>query len=269
MGYNFLSIEVDEGVGIIKLNRPPANSLNEDFTAELGKAFDEVKENDEIKVVMIKSELPGFFIAGADIKMFAQMTPEQGKQVSRDLQAVIDKLENMEKISIAVISGFALGGGLEVALGCDFRFACKKVKIKDKERDVMIGLPETNLGLLPGAGGTQRLSRIIGPKKALYFISQGAQMSVEQAYSLGIIEEIYETPEELFDASLKFAKMIAKRAIKAIGYAKYAIYKGFNKDLKEALEIESEMFYKAFQTEDCKEGLNAFIEKRKPEFKGR
>ena len=201
MAYNFLSIEVDEGVGIIKLNRPPANSLNEEFTAELGKAFDEVKENDEIKVVMIKSELPGFFIAGADIKMFAQMTPEQGKQVSRDLQAVIDKLEDMEKISIAVISGFALGGGLEVALGCDFRFACKKVKIKDKERDVMIGLPETNLGLLPGAGGTQRLSRIIGPKKALYFISQGAQMSAEQAYSLGIIEEIYNTPEELFEAS--------------------------------------------------------------------
>ncbi len=269
MSYNFLNIEVDEGVGIINLNRPPANSLNEEFTAELGKAFDEVKDNDEIKVVMLKSELPGFFIAGADIKMFAQMTPEEGKAISKGLQDVINKLEDMKKISIAVVSGFALGGGLEVALGCDFRFACKKVKIKDKERDVMIGLPETNLGLLPGAGGTQRLSRIIGPKKALFYISQGAQMTAEDAYHLGIVEKLYDTPEELFEDSLKFAKMIAKRAVKAIGYAKYAIYKGYNKDMPEALEIECEMFYNAFKTEDCKEGLNAFIEKRKPEFKGR
>ncbi len=269
MSYNFLNIEVDEGVGIINLNRPPANSLNEEFTAELGKAFDEVKNNDEIKVVILKSNLPGFFIAGADIKMFAQMTPEQGKQVSKDLQEVINKLEDMEKISIAVLSGFALGGGLEVALGCDFRFACKKVKIKDKDRDVMIGLPETNLGLLPGAGGTQRLSRVIGPKKALFFISQGAQMTAEEAFRLGIIEKLYDTADELFEESLKFAKMLAKRAVKAIGYAKYAIYKGYNKDMPEALAIECEMFYKAFQTEDCKEGLNAFIEKRKPEFKGK
>ena len=269
MSYKFLSIEVNEGVGIINLNRPPANSLNEEFTAELGKAFDEVKDNDEIKVVMLKSELPGFFIAGADIKMFAQMTPEEGKQLSYELQKVIDKLEDMEKISIALVSGFALGGGLEVALGCDFRFACKKVKIKDKEREVLIGLPETNLGILPGAGGTQRLSRIVGPKKALFFISQGAQMNAEQAYELGIVEQLYDTPEQLFEESLKFAKMLAKRAVKAIGYAKYAIYKGFNKDMPEALAIENEMFYKAFQTEDCKEGLNAFIEKRKPDFKGK
>ena len=175
----------------------------------------------------------------------------------------------MEKLSIALISGFALGGGLEVALGCDFRFACKKVKVKDKDRDVMLGLPETNLGILPGAGGTQRLSRLIGPKKALYYISQGAQFTAEEAYKMGIVEKLFDTPEELFEESLKFAKMMAKRAVVGIGCAKYAIYKGFNKDMTEALKIENDMFVKAFATEDAKEGFKAFIEKRKPEFKGK
>ncbi len=269
MSYNFLKIEVEDGVGIIKLNRPPANSLNNEFTLELGKAFDEVRENDEIKILMIQSELPGFFIAGADIKMFAQIGPEDARVVSKNLQDVINKLEDMEKLSIALISGFALGGGLEVALGCDFRFACKKVKVKDKDRDVMLGLPETNLGILPGAGGTQRLSRLIGPKKALYYISQGAQFTAEEAYKMGIVEKLFDTPEELFEESLKFAKMMAKRAVVGIGCAKYAIYKGFNKDMTEALKIENDMFVKAFATEDAKEGFKAFIEKRKPEFKGK
>ena len=269
MEYSFFNLLVEDGVGIIELNRPPANSLNADFTEELGVAFKELKENNNVKVILVKSAISGFFVAGADIKMFSKMTPLEGKAISRKLQNVFQILEDMDKISIAAIGGFALGGGLEFALACDFRFASKTAKVKDKERPVMVGLPETSLGVLPGAGGTQRLSRIIGPKKALFFIAQAAQMSTEEAYNLGLIEKLFETDKEMNEAALAFAKSLAKKATYAMGCAKRAIYDGVNETLEVGLKFEAQEFYNCFESEDSTEGFNAFIEKRKPNFQGK
>jgi enoyl-CoA hydratase len=269
MGYKFFNLLVEDGVGIVELNRPPANSLNAEFTDELGKAFQELKDDDNVKVILVRSAIPGFFVAGADIKMFAEMTPLEGKAISRRLQEVFQMLEDMDKISIAAIGGFALGGGLEFALACDFRFASKTAKVKDKERQVTVGLPETSLGVIPGAGGTQRLARLIGPKKALFYISQAAQMTTEEAYNLGIIEKLFETDEEMNEAALKFAKSLAKKATYAIGCAKRAIYDGVNETLEVGLKFEAQEFYNCFESDDSSEGFNAFIEKRKPDFKGK
>ena len=269
MGYNFFSTKVEDGVGIVELNRPPANSLNMEFTDELGSCFAELEKNNEVKVILIRSAIPGFFVAGADIKMFYEMTPLEGKYASKRLQEVIQQLEDMDKVSIAAIGGFALGGGLELALGCDFRFAAKTAKLKDKERPITVGLPETTLGVIPGAGGTQRLARLIGPKKALFYIAQGAQMSTEEAYNLGIIEKLFDTVEEMEAEALKFAKSLAKKATYAIGAAKRAIYDGVNETLEVGLKFEMQQFYNCFESEDSKEGFKAFIEKRKANFKGK
>ena len=269
MGYNFFSLIVEDGVGIVELNRPPANSLNAEFTEELGQVFTELKNNNEVKVILVRSALPGFFVAGADIKMFAEMTPLEGKAISRRLQEVFQMLEDMDKISIAAINGFALGGGLELALACDFRFAAKVAKVKDKEKPVMVGLPETSLGVIPGAGGTQRLARIIGAKRALFYVSQAATMNVEEAHKLGIIEQVFENDEELSKGALEFAKLLAKKATYAIGAAKRAIYDGVNETLEVGLKFEAQEFYNCFESEDSTEGFNAFIEKRKPNFQGK
>jgi len=178
-------------------------------------------------------------------------------------------LEDMDKISIAAINGFALGGGLEFALACDFRFAAKVAKVKDKEKPVMVGLPETSLGVIPGAGGTQRLARIIGAKRALFYVAQAAMMNVEEAYRLGIIEQVFENDEELNKGALEFAKSLAKKATYAIGAAKRAIYDGVNETLEVGLKFEAQEFYNCFESEDSTEGFNAFIEKRKPNFQGK
>jgi len=267
--YKFFTLKVEDNVGILELNRPPANSLNAEFTDELSLGFKELEENDDVKVILIRSGIPGFFIAGADIKMFAEMTPLEGKWISKRLQEVIQQLEDMNKISIAAIGGYALGGGLELALGCDFRFAAKVAKVKDKERPVMVGLPETSLGVIPGAGGTQRLARLIGPKKALFYIAQAAQMTAEEAYNLGIIEKLFDNDEELSTGALEFAKSLAKKATYAIGAAKRAIYDGVDETLSVGLKFENQEFYNCFESEDSTEGFNAFIEKRKPNFKGK
>jgi len=152
MSYEFLKIKVENGVGIITLNRPPANSLNKAIVAELDSAFDEIAANDNAKVLVINSEIPGFFIAGADIKMFTQMTAYDAWEISGELQRVNQKLEDMPKLTIAALGGYALGGGLELAMACDFRFMAESVTIKDKTKVPTLGLPETTLGILPGAG---------------------------------------------------------------------------------------------------------------------
>ncbi|MBW1644904.1 MAG: enoyl-CoA hydratase/isomerase family protein [Deltaproteobacteria bacterium] len=268
MAYQFMSLEINDGVGTIWLNRPPANSLNGEVVEELAQAFDELAASDEVKVLVIASRLPGFFVAGADIKMFAEMNPDQAWDISARLQAVNQKLEDMPKLTIAAIGGYALGGGLELALACDFRFMASTVTIKDKEKTPTIGLPETTLGILPGAGGTQRLARLLGPKKALYYIATATQIKPEEALRLGLVDQLF-PGDQLVEETLKFAKQMAGKAVVGIGCAKKAIYQGFNKDMAEGLRIECDAFKEAFASEDAREGLQAFIEKRPPAFKGK
>ena len=268
MSYQFMNVDITDGVGIIWLNRPPANSLNREVVEELAKAFAELRDNDEAKVLVIASKIPGFFVAGADIKMFTEMTPDQAWDIAARLQEVNQMLEDMPKISIAAISGYALGGGLELALACDFRFMAESVTIKDKERTPTLGLPETTLGILPGAGGTQRLARLLGPKKALYFISTATQIKPQQALQLGLVEKLL-PGDEVVDQTIAFAKEMAAKAVIGIGCAKKSIYQGFNKEMKDGLRIECDAFKEAFGSDDATEGLNAFIEKRPAKFQGK
>jgi len=268
MSYQFMNIEITDGVGTIWLNRPPANSLNGEVVEELAQAFAELRDNDEAKVLVIASKIPGFFVAGADIKMFAEMTPDQAWEISARLQEVNQMLEDMPKISIAAISGYALGGGLELALACDFRFMAESITIKDKERTPTLGLPETTLGILPGAGGTQRLSRLLGPKKALYFIATATQIKPREALELGLVEKLF-PGDELIEQSIAFAREMATKAVVGIGCAKKSIYQGFNKEMADGLRLECDAFKEAFASDDATEGLNAFIDKRKPVFKGK
>ncbi|MBN2333830.1 MAG: enoyl-CoA hydratase/isomerase family protein [Deltaproteobacteria bacterium] len=268
MSYEFLTLEVADGVGTIWLNRPPANSLNRDLVEELSKAFTELAGNDAAKVLVIASKIPGFFVAGADIKMFAEMNPDQAWDIAARLQEVNQQLEDMPKISIAAVGGYALGGGLELALACDFRFMAKTVTIKDKERTPAIGLPETTLGILPGAGGTQRLSRLLGPKKALFYIANAKQISPDEALQLGLVEMLL-PGDELLATTMAFAKELAAKAVIGIGCAKKAIYQGFNREMKDGLRIECDAFKEAFASNDATEGLNAFIDKRPAQFTGK
>jgi enoyl-CoA hydratase len=268
MDYRFLNVEIIDGVETIWLNRSPANSLSREVVEELATAFAELRDNDEAKVLVIASKIPGFFVAGADIKMLTEMTPDQAWDISARLQEVNQMLEDMPKISIAAISGYALGGGLELALACDFRFMAKSITLKDKERTPTLGLPETTLGILPGAGGTQRLARLLGPKKALYFISTATQIKPQQALELGLVEKLV-PGNELIEQTMAFAREMAVKAVVGIGCAKKSIYQGFNKDMKDGLRIECDAFKEAFASSDATEGLNAFVEKRPAKFEGK
>jgi len=268
MDYQFVNIEIIDGVGTIWLNRSPVNSLNRELIEELAMAFTELRDSNKTKVLVIASKIPGFFVAGADIKMFTEMTPDQIWDFTVRLQEVNQILEDMPKISIAAINGYALGGGLELALACDFRFIAETVLIKDKERTPTIGLPETTLGILPAGGGTQRLSRLLGPKKALYFISTATQIKPREALQLGLVEKVV-PGNELIEQTLAFAKEMATKAVVGIGCAKKAIYQGFNMEMKDGLRIESEAIKEALGSNDCTEGLNAFTEKRSARFQGK
>ncbi|MCD6292470.1 MAG: enoyl-CoA hydratase/isomerase family protein [Deltaproteobacteria bacterium] len=267
MSYEFLKISVNNGVGIVSLNRPPANSLNEALVAELDQAFDEIAVNNEAKVLVITSEIPGFFIAGADIKMFTQMTAYDAWEISGELQRVNQKLEDMPKLTIAAVGGYALGGGLELAMACDFRFMAESVTIKDKEKIPTLGLPETTLGILPGAGGTQRLARLLGTKQALYYIATAKNIKPQEALALGIVQELM-PGSELNEKTIAFAEKMATKAVIGIAQAKKAIYQGYQNSAA-SMQIEQDAFMKAFASEDASEGLKAFVEKRAAVFQGK
>lgn len=258
MAFNFLTIEKDENVAIIKMMRQPSNPINRDFVGELSEAFDEVAGDNDVKVVIITSALERFFVAGADIKMILNMTEKESDETTAFFQKSFQKLSDMPKIVIAAINGFALGGGFELALACDYRFMAKGKHT--------IGLPETTLGIIPGAGGTQRLVRLIG-YKALDLLINKTQLTPEDALSLGLVDALFE-PEQLMLESLTFAKKLSKMATKAIGAVKRCVYKGAELSLEEGLNLEKDSFVEVFKTDDAKEGLTAFLEKRKPVFKG-
>lgn len=259
--YRFLNVSTEDNISIVKINKPPANALDINLIDELSHIFDSFAKNEKEKVMILTGAIDNIFVAGADIKMLGEMSENIVKEVTEKFQACFNKLMEMPKIIIAAINGHALGGGCELALACDFRFMADKEKI-------YIGLPEVTLGILPGAGGTQRLPRIIGISKALELIIFGKRLSPKDALQLGIVDKIF-PPENLIAKSIEFAKEITKGATKSIGLIKQAINRGIQYDIYTGLKIEKEAFIDVFKTEDAKEGLKAFIEKRRPEFKGR
>lgn len=243
----------------ITLDRPPANSYEIEFMKQLGAAIDRVETDNEVRVVILQSASEKFFSAGADIKAFLANTTQANMAMIEFAHAELSKMAKSSKIYIAAINGHALGGGLEMALACDLRFA--------KDGRYFIGLPEVTLGILPGNGGTQRLSRLIGANRALEMMISGERIGPEAAHALGIVNKLFDT--ETFAADVTaYAQKLADGASLAVAAIKRAVYDGIEMDLEGGLALERELIAPLYNTEDSAEGFAAFGEKRPPVYKG-
>jgi enoyl-CoA hydratase len=260
MAYQFITMQQEERILTITLNRPPTNPLNREFGQELLDAFSEAGKMDDVTVVVIASALEKAFIAGADIKQMAAMSLDEHEAFSRLLQKANNLLAGMRKVVIAAINGHALGGGCELAMACDYRFMAAG--------KALIGLPEVTLGILPGAGGTQRLPRLVGLAKAMDMMLSGKPVGPEEALRIGLVDRVI-APENFMDEVMNFARQLAAGAGKAMGYIKAAVYEGIDLPMEQALEIERRYGLENHKTLDAKEGLTAFAEKRKPNFSSR
>jgi len=247
-------------IGIIKLNRSnELNALNFPLLVQLGEIIEELQQSTkEIRVVLLTAEGRAF-CAGADLKERRTLSEQEVRRNLRKSREVISALEKLEQPTIAAINGYAFGGGLEMALACDFRFAVGEAKL---------GLPEVGLGIIPGAGGTQRLARLIGPSKAKELILTGRKISADQALSYGILTDIADSQARLRGLSLELANEIAVNAPLAVYQAKYAINKGIETDLQTGLDLEAKAYEVIIPTKDRIEALEAFREKRRPVFRG-
>jgi enoyl-CoA hydratase/carnithine racemase len=244
-------------VGYITLNNPPANSYDLSFMEELGECVGAAATDDAARVVIFRSASERFFSAGADIKAFDANPPEKNMDMIRTAHENLERIAETPKVFIAQIHATALGGGLEMALACDMRFGA--------EGEYYLGLPEATLGLLPGNGGTQRLPRLIGVPKALDLMVTGRRLSPSEAHELGILDRLFPA-DRLEEETLKYAEGLAGGAAGAIGSIKLAVHRGIDRPLKEGLEIERDLVEPLFSGEEAKEGIGAFMEKRKPEF---
>ncbi|HEY8567948.1 enoyl-CoA hydratase/isomerase family protein [Microbulbifer sp.] len=255
-GNVILTVEED-GIARISLNLAPANAYHNSFLSEIGAAIKEVDQNPSIRVVIIDSSLSRFFCAGADIKVFSSNSVEQNLELVMQARANANAIENGSAIYIAQVAGHCLGGGLEIAMACDFIFAA--------EGDYRFGLPEIKLGLIPGNGGTQRLVRRIGRRAALEILLTGDTFGVCHAQELGLLDGLY-TPEALAEGTMNFARELARAPGFAMAATKRAVREGSSLPLNSALQLEAELADSLYRTEDAKEGLNAFLEKRAPKF---
>lgn len=248
---------IEGAVGVITLDRPPVNAISAELVADL-EAILVAAENDEIRAVVVTGGR--HFAAGADIKEFklALDAGDDPAGVGEELSRVLVRLERLAKPVIAAVRGSAMGGGLELALACDFRFFAD---------DARCGQPEIALGIFPGAGGTQRLPRLVGPGPARNLIYSGRHVGAEEAKALGIADEVH-PPDDVLDAAIAAANRYAAGPTTALGLAKHAINDGLGMPMDEALALESASFRRAFQTSDAAEGVTAFLEKRDPRFTG-
>lgn len=253
-------LEKQDSIGHIVLDRPPANSYDNAFMDELDRAIDEAAQDGGVKAILLRSASEKFFSAGADVSVFAKSSlDEQVAFVARANDAM-GKFETTPKVVVAAINGHCLGGGLEMALCCDFRVAA--------EGSYRIGLPEVTLGLLPGTGGTQRLPRLIGRQKALDFMLRGATMPPQDALAAGIVDEVVPAGE-LLDKAVERLRAYATGPTFAIGRIKKAAVQGFGMRLDEGLKLERQLLIELFKSQDAKEGVTAFVEKRKPNYQGK
>ncbi|MGI6226212.1 MAG: short-chain-enoyl-CoA hydratase [Peptococcales bacterium] len=254
-----INLKVENDIAEITINRPKAlNALNSQTLQELASVVEEVSQNQDVKVVIITGSGEKAFVAGADISEMCEKKPIEARSFSRLGQKVFSAIENMPQVVIAVVNGFALGGGCELALACDLRVASTKAKF---------GQPEINLGIIPGFAGTQRLTRLIGEGRAKELIYTGEMIDAQEAYRIGLVNKVYE-PEELLNKAWELASKITNKSPVIVNLAKSAINTGMNMDNESAYNYEAELFALCFSTEDQKEGMKAFLEKRKPEFKG-
>lgn len=259
MEFRNLGIEKEKGIAIVTIERPAVlNALNNETIEELGALFSSMDQDTEIRGVILSGSGEKAFVAGADIRELAALKPMEAKRFALQGQAVLSQIENFTKPVIAAVNGFALGGGCELALACHMRIVSESARF---------GQPEVNLGLIPGFGGTQRLSRIIGKGRAIEMILSGGLIDAAEAYRIGLANRI--VPEDdLLDTAKKLLSTIISKGRVAVELAIEAINRGLEIPLDDGLRFEAVLFGLACSTEDMKEGTSAFLEKRKPEFKG-
>ena len=258
MTYANLLVDITDGIATVTINRPNVlNALNSETLTELETAFLELDGNDGVKVIILTGAGKAF-VAGADISEMAPLDAMGGRAFGLRGQSVFTLIENLSKPVIAAVNGFALGGGTELALSCDFIYASEKAKF---------GQPEVGLGVTPGFGGTQRLPRRIGNAMARELIYTGRVIGGTEAREIGLANAVL-PPEELMEAAMKTAREIASRGQVSVRLCKAAITRGMDVDINAALSLEADVFGLCFSTFDQKEGMAAFLEKRKPDFKG-
>jgi enoyl-CoA hydratase/carnithine racemase len=284
MGCNFLSLKVVDGVGIVSINKLPANAISYNFILELKDLISKIEVDEHIRCVLFRSDVKKFFSAGADltdlpqdvIVSLSELTPTTDLKrlikdalprisdrlagIFKEAHDVFNKIENLRKPTVAVINGHALGAGLELAMTCDFRFMGKN--------SGKVGSPELKLGLIPLGGATQRLPRLIGKSKAMELLLEAKKIDAEEAFSIGLVHKVFES-DEVDEEALKFAKKMAKGPTHSIGLVKNCVNKGLEKGHSEGLNIEISAFNDLIKSEDMIEGILSFIEKREPYFTGK
>jgi len=259
MAYENIIFEMEGNVAVIKFNRPKAlNAINQAVLSELADALDKIEADPSVRVLVLTGQGDKAFVAGADIGHLAKLNPLQSRTFSRDGQELFFRFEMLSIPVIACVNGFALGGGCEIAMACDFIYASSNAKF---------GLPEINLGLIPGFGGTQRLPRLVGKALAKEMCMTGGMISADEAKDIGLVNKVF-SPEKLLEETMKTAGIMASKGKVSMRAVKRAVDRGINLDLRSGCYYEAEAFMACACSPDMKEGTAAFLEKRKPEFKG-
>jgi len=254
---NILLELVSDGVYLLTINRPKVlNALNEETLAEMQEAVSAIKADKNARVLLIKGSGKKAFVAGADIEHMSHLTPIQGKAFAEHGMHLFRRLETLDIPVVALVNGYALGGGCELAMSCDFILASDNAKF---------GQPEVNLGITPGFGGSQRLTRLVGRAMAMELLVTGRSMSAEEGMRRGLVNHVY-SQDELLDQGLKLASMIAGKSSSAIQLTKQLVQRGQDLDLDNACVMESDLFGLSFSTPDRTEGMAAFLENRAPDF---
>jgi enoyl-CoA hydratase len=260
MAYETLICEIKEGIAYITINRPKVlNALSDSVIDELEQVFIAVKEEDDVKAVILTGAGEKAFVAGADISQLVNLNPLEGKLFAEKGQKVLSLIEGLGKPVIAAVNGFALGGGCELAMACTLRLASSNAKL---------GQPEVNLGIIPGYGGTQRLSRLVGKGRALELVLTGRMVDAQEAREMGLVNKVVE-PDRLMEEAENLARTIMSKGPVAVKLGMEAVNRGMEVSLDEGLRIEADLFGVCCATEDKMEGTKAFLEKRKPRFQGR
>ncbi len=251
---NNLLLEVQDNIAVLTINRPKSlNALNSETLSELNECLAGLEKREDIKVVILTGSGEKSFVAGADISEMVNATAKEGRAMGMLAREAFGRLENMPQVTIAAVNGYALGGGCEISMACDIRVASE---------DARFGQPECGLGILPGFGGTQRLARLVGKGRAKELIFTCEQIDAQEAYRIGLANKV--VPQaELLDTCKAMAGRIMKNGPFAVTLAKQAINTGSDTDLDSGLKLEANLFGLAFATEDKKEGMTAFLEKRK------
>lgn len=257
MAFETIIYEEKNNIGYITINRPKAlNALNQVVLGELSEAVDMAEKDPNVKVVIITGAGGKAFVAGADIAAMQMMTPSEAYDFARMAQEIYNRIQYMPKIVIAAIDGFALGGGCELAMACDIRVASAKSKI---------GIPEVTLGVIPGFAGTQRLPRLVGLSRAKEMLATARKVPADEALSIGLVNHVVE--ENPVAKAEEIAADICKNSMSAVALGKRAMNEGIEMELKKGIEHEAALFAVTFSTEDQREGMTAFLEKRPANFK--